>query len=68
MLLTVLERAEGILAAESESGCVVERADKGAVARCHNLVCNNWKAMMSSTGIGRDVQSFHCNKQQTRGL
>lgn len=64
----MLERAEGILAAESESGCVVERADKGAVARCHNLVCNNWKAMMSSTGIGRDVQSFHCNKQQTRGL
>lgn len=39
-----------------------------AVPRSHNLACNNWKAVMSSTGIGRDVQGFHCNKQQTCGL
>lgn len=57
-----------MLAAESKSGCVAEHADKGAVARCHNLAFTNWKAIMSSTGIGRDVQSFHCNKQQTCGL
>lgn len=55
-----------MLFAESEGGCVLERADEGAVVRCRNPVCDNWE--VSSTGIGRDRQNLHCNKQQTCGL